>query len=114
VKVWRTRQRLSILTTVMLGDLFSKTLDRARCGDEHAFSLIYRDVQPTLLRYLRARAPGRGEDICSEAWLEVAYGIGRFRGTSVGFARGSSRLPGTRQPTWLTTSPEDRPCRLTS
>ena len=58
---------------------------RARSGDEHAFALIYRDVQPALLRYSRANAPGHGEDITAEVWLEVTRALRRFDGDEQGF-----------------------------
>jgi RNA polymerase sigma-70 factor (ECF subfamily) len=69
----------------MLGERFSETLVRARSGDEHAFALIYRDVQPGLLRYCRAQAPGHGEDITADVWFEVARNIRRFDGDEQGF-----------------------------
>jgi RNA polymerase sigma-70 factor (ECF subfamily) len=69
----------------MLEESFPETLARARTGDEHAFALIYRDVQPGLLRYSRSNAPGHGEDITGEVWLEVARALRRFDGDEQGF-----------------------------
>jgi RNA polymerase sigma-70 factor (ECF subfamily) len=69
----------------MLDDAFPDLLARARGGDEHAFALIYRDVQPPLLRYLRVQAPGREEDVSSETWIDVARGLARFEGDEPGF-----------------------------
>ncbi|MGH3922606.1 MAG: RNA polymerase sigma factor [Pseudonocardiaceae bacterium] len=70
----------------MLEESFPETLARARTGDEHAFALIYRDVQPGLLRYSRSNAPGgHGEDITGEVWLEVARALHRFAGDEQGF-----------------------------
>ncbi len=69
----------------MLEQSFPDTLTRARSGDEHAFALIYRDVQPALLRYSRANAPGHGEDITAEVWLEVTKALRRFDGDEQGF-----------------------------
>lgn len=69
----------------MLDEDFLGTLARARAGDERAFTLLFRDVQPALLRYARARAPRRGEDIAEEVWLEVVRGLHRFAGDEQGF-----------------------------
>ena len=60
-------------------------LDRARSGDGQAFALIYRDIQPRLLRYLKVKAPDRAEDVASETWLEVARAFARFEGDDAGF-----------------------------
>src|SRR5690348_1570360 len=60
-------------------------LDRARSGDGEAFALVYRAVQPRLLRYLRVRAPNAAEDVASETWLEVACMLPRFEGDEGGF-----------------------------
>ncbi|MEV4615026.1 RNA polymerase sigma factor [Kitasatospora sp. NPDC049258] len=63
-------------------------VEAARDGDEEAFRLLFRAVQPGLLRYLRMLVGGRAEDaedIASEAWLQVARDLGRFTGDSAGF-----------------------------
>jgi RNA polymerase sigma-70 factor, ECF subfamily len=39
--------------------------------DEHAFAVLYRDLQPSVLRYLRILAPGAAEDLAAETWLRV-------------------------------------------
>ncbi|MEU9131743.1 RNA polymerase sigma factor [Kitasatospora sp. NPDC048540] len=60
----------------------------ARDGDEAAFRVLFRAVQPGLLRYLGVLVGGRSEDaedIASEAWLQVARDLGRFSGDSDGF-----------------------------
>lgn len=64
-----------------LGEL----LDRARSGEEPAFGLIYRDLQPLLLRYLSVRSPDTAEDACAETWLEVARSLPKFRGDGATF-----------------------------
>jgi len=69
----------------MLDEAFLETLARARAGDEGAFTLLYRDVQPALLRYARVRAPHRGEDIAEDVWVEVVRGLHRFAGDEQGF-----------------------------
>ncbi|MFI9600489.1 MULTISPECIES: RNA polymerase sigma factor [Streptomyces] len=58
---------------------------RAQEGDEEAFAVAYRAVQPGLLGYLRGLVGDDAEDVASEAWLEIARDLGRFRGDGAGF-----------------------------
>ncbi|MGW0904037.1 RNA polymerase sigma factor [Streptomyces sp. NPDC002853] len=61
---------------------------RAQEGDEAAFAVAYRLVQPGLVGYLRGLVGHDGEtaeDIAAEAWLEIARDLGRFRGDGAGF-----------------------------
>ncbi|MFK4144226.1 RNA polymerase sigma factor [Streptomyces sp. NPDC004065] len=58
---------------------------RAQEGDEAAFATAYRIVQPGLLGYLRGIVGEDAEDVASEAWLEIARDLGRFRGDGAGF-----------------------------
>ena len=58
---------------------FGDILDAACAGEEWALVLIYRDIHPRLLRYVRVR-DASPEDMASDVWLEVATGLGRFRG----------------------------------
>ncbi|MFC4908566.1 RNA polymerase sigma factor [Actinomadura gamaensis] len=64
-------------------------LDRAvaaaRSGDEAAFRLLYRDVQPRLLRYVRVLAGEDADDVTSEAWLQIARDLHGFEGGIDGF-----------------------------
>jgi RNA polymerase sigma-70 factor, ECF subfamily len=57
----------------------------ARGGDEQAFRLLYREVQPGLLRYLRGLVGDDAEDLASETWLHVARDIRTFRDEGAGF-----------------------------
>ncbi|MFD7832852.1 RNA polymerase sigma factor [Kitasatospora sp. NPDC059803] len=63
----------------------------AQAGDEEAFRLLFRTVQPGLLRYLRVLVGGRpedaqdAEDIASETWLQIARDLGGFSGDGDGF-----------------------------
>ncbi len=60
----------------------------AQAGDEEAFRILFRAVQPGLLRYLRVLVGGRAEDaedIASEAWLQIARDLPGFRGDADGF-----------------------------
>ncbi|MER5344151.1 RNA polymerase sigma factor [Streptomyces mirabilis] len=58
---------------------------RAQQGDEAAFALAYRIVQPGLLGYVRGIVGDDAEDVASDAWLEIARGLGRFKGDGAGF-----------------------------
>ncbi|HEX5118192.1 MAG TPA: RNA polymerase sigma factor [Pseudonocardiaceae bacterium] len=63
----------------------STALRRAQAGDEAAFTVLYRAIQPGLLRYLRALVGEDAEDTASEAWLQIASGLASFRGDIDGF-----------------------------
>ncbi|MFB4316781.1 RNA polymerase sigma factor [Actinomadura sp. 21ATH] len=52
----------------------------AQAGDEAAFRTLYRDLQPRLLRYLRALVGGEAEDVAADAWLQIARDLGSFEG----------------------------------
>jgi RNA polymerase sigma-70 factor (ECF subfamily) len=63
----------------VIGAAFRDTLAEAKAGDEAAFTRLFRDVQPALLRYLRLIAPD-ADDVASDTWLQVVGGLERFRG----------------------------------
>ena len=58
---------------------------RAQDGDETAFAVAYRLVQPGLLGYLHGLVGEDAEDVASDAWLEIARDLGRFKGDGAGF-----------------------------
>ncbi len=58
---------------------------RAQEGDESAFAVAYRMVQPGLVGYLRGLVGDDAEDVASDAWLEIARDLGRFSGDGAGF-----------------------------
>lgn len=68
---------------------FYELVVAARNGDEDAFRVLFRSVQPSLLRYLRTMASGlsscAADDIAAETWLRVVSGLGRFDGDEAGF-----------------------------
>jgi RNA polymerase sigma-70 factor (ECF subfamily) len=67
----------------------SATVRAARGGNEAAFRLLYREVQPGLLRYLRGLVPAQdAEDIAAETWLQIARDIRTFRDDGAGGFRG--------------------------
>ena len=69
----------------MIGPSFEAVLAAAAHGDELAFRALWRDLQPTLLRYLNAYAPGSGEDLASETWLRIVKGLAHFTGDERAF-----------------------------
>ncbi|MEU1484140.1 RNA polymerase sigma factor [Streptomyces sp. NPDC005752] len=57
----------------------------AQQGDEGAFETAYRLVHPGLLGYLRGLVGADADDVASDAWLEIARDLRRFRGDGTGF-----------------------------
>ncbi|MEV4314889.1 RNA polymerase sigma factor [Actinocrispum sp. NPDC049592] len=72
-------------TADLSADGLADALRRAKNGEDHAFRLLYRAIQPGLLRYLRVLAGADAEDVASEAWLQVARDLPSFRGELDGF-----------------------------
>jgi RNA polymerase sigma-70 factor (ECF subfamily) len=68
-------------------DPFESVLAAAQDGAEWALSALYRNLQPSLLLYLRSQAPADGEDLASEVWLDAASGLARFQGDEAAFRR---------------------------
>ncbi|MCO1656265.1 RNA polymerase sigma factor [Pseudonocardia humida] len=62
-----------------------RALRAARDGDESAFAVLYRCLQPRLLRYAFALVGSEAEDVTAETWLHVARGIRGFVGDVDGF-----------------------------
>src|SRR6266545_1548289 len=58
----------------------TSALCAAQAGDEHAFRELYRQLQPLLVRYLRALVAGDADDVAAEAWLQIARDLRSFRG----------------------------------
>ncbi|MFI6015389.1 RNA polymerase sigma factor [Streptomyces sp. NPDC051243] len=65
---------------------------RAQEGDEAAFTVAYRLVQPQLLGYLRGLVGDDAEDVASDAWLQIARDLGRFKGDGAGFRGWSATI----------------------
>ena len=55
-------------------------LHAARNGDPHGFALLWRALQPALLRYLRVVIGQHAEDAASETWLQVIRDLDHFDG----------------------------------
>src|SRR3954466_5433489 len=62
-------------------------LAAARAGDETAFVVVFRAVQPRLLSYLRARTGPDAEDVAADTWARVVAGLRDFTGDAAAFRR---------------------------
>lgn len=55
-------------------------------GDDEAFRVMYRSIQPRLVRYLSALVgPADAEDVSSDTWVHVFRDLGKFSGDADGF-----------------------------
>jgi RNA polymerase sigma-70 factor, ECF subfamily len=64
----------------VIGDGFPDELAAAQGGSEAAFTRLWRDANPALLRYLRVIAADAADDIAAETWVHVVRGLPKFRG----------------------------------
>jgi len=68
----------------VLGAAFEVILAGARAGDQDAFAAIFRDIQPSLLRYLQVIAAD-AEDAAGDTWVQVIAGLASFSGDEQAF-----------------------------
>lgn len=59
---------------------FDDVLARINGGDPHAVEVVFRELQPRLLRFLQSQESRAADDLAAEVWLAVARGISRFEG----------------------------------
>jgi RNA polymerase sigma-70 factor, ECF subfamily len=71
---------LFVDTRHVVGEDFAALLAAAQGGSEQAFSVLWRDANPALLRYLRVVAAEHAEDVASETWVQVVRGLSKFTG----------------------------------
>ena len=64
---------------------FTDVLVAARRGDDEAWSVLYSDLAPVLLGYLRGRGAPDPEDLVGEVWVQVVRHIHDFEGDERGF-----------------------------
>lgn len=64
----------------------------ARQGDPAAFAVLYSSLAPAQLRHARGLVGQDGEDVVSEAWLQIARDIRRFQGGEPEFRAWSARI----------------------
>jgi RNA polymerase sigma-70 factor (ECF subfamily) len=70
---------------VTIGPTFDSTLAAARTGAEWAWTSLYRDIAPSLLRYLRARGAEDPENTLGEIFVKLVTGLPSFRGSESDF-----------------------------
>jgi RNA polymerase sigma-70 factor (ECF subfamily) len=66
-------------------DELADALRGARKGDETAFAVLWRTLQPAVLRYLRVVVGDTAEDVASETWLQAIRDLHRFTGDPANF-----------------------------
>jgi len=70
---------------VTLDNDFEHVLGLAQAGDDGAVARLYRDLNPSVLRFLSAQAGDAGEDLAQETWMAVARGLAGFAGDERAF-----------------------------
>jgi RNA polymerase sigma-70 factor (ECF subfamily) len=68
-----------------IGGSFDDVLLAAQEGADWAFAVLYRDLNPRLVRYFSARAPSQQKDLAAETWLAAARQLPTFRGEEAAF-----------------------------
>ena len=71
---------MTFATQINSGESFAEILSGAKRGANWAWAAIYRELAGSVTGYLTSRGAADPEDICSETFLQVARGIGRFTG----------------------------------
>jgi RNA polymerase sigma-70 factor (ECF subfamily) len=65
---------------VTIGPEFDSVLAAAQAGANWAVTVLYREMNPLLLRYLGAQGGNAAEDIAADTWLAVARQLPSFTG----------------------------------
>jgi len=64
---------------------FPDILAGACAGDQGAAAVLFTDLQPRLLRFLRSAEPRVADDLASEVWVAMVQGLRSFEGDLAGF-----------------------------
>jgi RNA polymerase sigma factor (sigma-70 family) len=64
---------------------YPSVLEAARLGAEWAWTAIYRDASPSVLRYLRAHGAREPEDLLGDVFVQVVRALPRFEGNGRDF-----------------------------
>lgn len=64
---------------------FAEVLAEAQAGDAQAWEAIYRSVAPQVRGYLRSRGAHEADDLLGDVFVQLATGIGRFKGDEAQF-----------------------------
>jgi RNA polymerase sigma-70 factor (ECF subfamily) len=70
---------------VAFGEQFDEVLQAAHVGAPWAVEAIYRDLHPSVLAFLRHRAPQDAEDLAADVFVAVAEGLVGFQGSEERF-----------------------------
>lgn len=65
---------------MVLGPNFESILQAARVGAEWAWTQIYRDLSPAVLRYVTAHGADNPEDLLGELFLRIVQALPTFEG----------------------------------
>lgn len=68
-----------------LGDQFPDTLAAAAGGADWAWAALYRDLAPTLLRFLASMGAAEPEDALAECFVQLVRNLPRFTGDEAAF-----------------------------
>jgi RNA polymerase sigma-70 factor, ECF subfamily len=71
--------------TLVTDEDLSTALRDAIDGNAGGFAVLWRALNPPLLRYLSVVCADAAEDVASETWLHVAQDLSAFRGDEVSF-----------------------------
>jgi RNA polymerase sigma-70 factor (ECF subfamily) len=66
-------------------DHLADALRAAAGGDDTGFAVLWRALQPGVLRYLRVVCGDAAEDVASETWLQAARDLSTFTGDATAF-----------------------------
>src|SRR5262249_7626569 len=64
---------------------FGPVLAAAQEGAQWAIAILWHELHPRLLRFLRGLDPAVAEDVAAETWLVAARDLAMFRGTEQQF-----------------------------
>lgn len=101
-------------TGQVLGSAFTRTLREAQAGDEEAFTRLWRDANPMLIRYLRVIGANDPYDAACEGWISAVRGLIGFTGDESAWRvwlLECARLraeQGTQEQGWTGAAPTDR------
>jgi RNA polymerase sigma-70 factor, ECF subfamily len=59
---------------------FAEVLGAAQAGASWAIAVLWQELHPRLLRFLRGLDPAAAEDVEADTWLAAARDLARFRG----------------------------------
>jgi RNA polymerase sigma-70 factor, ECF subfamily len=79
---------------------FRGTLSAAQRGDEEAFAAIWRNFQPSLLRYLKVKDHALADDLAADTWLKVLGALPAFEGGEAGFRAWLFTIARNRRTDW--------------